>query len=311
MADHVIAYAGGELERFSAQRGDAGWISSLLANPRSQLLPMWRDRCLRRAEDPGPLLLAMPEATEVLAASAELVFLGCPGAPEEGGVFAADLSSLEEPLALARCRAVETTDIRRVGSEVRVGLASTLAHARGLLFWHRQQQFCGRCGGATESRSGGHVRVCRTPSCGKQLFPWIEPCVIVLVRSPGSPERCLLGRHRGAAEGVYSTLAGFVEVGESLEDTVRREVFEEAGVAVEEVRYQCSQPWPFPSGLMVGFFARAVLEDLTVDPAELVEARWFTRAEVATMAAERGERRLFNDDSIEKVLIERWMQDPT
>lgn len=312
MAESPIAYAGGELDRAGAERGDPSWIAALLADPRSQLLPMWRDRCLLRSDEArAPLLLAMPEAAEVLATGAELVFLGKRGRRQEGGVFTIDLSSLDEAEALSRCRAAEARDIRRVTGAVGADLAATLAHARGLLFWHRHQQFCGRCGGATESRSGGHVRACLGAGCGKQLFPRIEPCVIALVQSPGAPERCLLGRHRGAGEGVYATLAGFVEVGESLEDTVRREVLEEAGVLVDDVRYQCSQPWPFPSGLMVGFFARATSEDISVDPAELEEARWFTRSEIAAMAAERGERRLFNEDSIEKVLIERWMRDST
>ena len=143
--------------------------------------------------------------------------------------------------------------------------------------------------------------MCRDNRCGKLLFPRIEPAVIVLVEAPGAPRRCLLGRHQGAAAGVYATLAGFVEIGESLEDAVRREVAEEAGVQVGAVTYQASQAWPFPAGLMVGFRARAISAAIAADHHELAEARWFTRDELCEQAAGSGPRSLFNQDSIEKI----------
>ena len=270
-------------------------------------MPLWRDRCVVRDDRRTPIELEAPDAAEVLGAAGNVVFLGLEG---EAGVFAADLSPIEESRAIAMCGGAALVDVRGLVGSVTAQHAAVLAYARGLLYWHRHQRFCGLCGGATESRQGGHLRACRGAGCGKQLFPRIEPCVIVVVEAPGLPRRCLLGRHRGAAEGVYSTLAGFVEVGESLEDTVRREVFEEAGVRVDDVVYQGSQSWPFPSGLMIGFRARAVSDAIAVDVEELVEARWFTQAEIDILAAEREPRRLFNDDSIEKFLIEHWMREP-
>jgi NAD+ diphosphatase len=124
------------------------------------------------------------------------------------------------------------------------------------------------------------VRVCAGPDCGRQLFPRIEPAIIVLVESPGRQPRCLLARHHGAGPDGFSLIAGFMEIGESLEGTVRREVAEEAGVKVGAVTYRGSRAWPFPAGLMVGFGARAVDDTIAVDGSELLEARWFTRDEL-------------------------------
>lgn len=140
------------------------------------------------------------------------------------------------------------------------------------------------------------------------IFPRIEPAIIVLVESPAgaeAPDRCLLGRHAGAPQGSYSTLAGFVEVGESLEDAVRREMAEEAGVSVTALSYQGSQAWPFPAGLMVGFRATAGSEEVRVDGEELLEARWFTRAELRERVA--AGRTLGRVDSIDHHLLTGWL----
>jgi NAD+ diphosphatase len=218
-------------------------------------------------------------------------------------VFAADLSDLDEASALRAIGAEAAVDIRRLFPGLPADQAAILAYAKGILHWHRNQRFCGACGAATESRDGGHLRVCG--SCGRLLFPRIEPAVIVLVEAPGEPARCLLARHRNAAAGSYSTLAGFVEIGECLEDAVRRELHEEAGVLVDTVTYQASQAWPFPAGLMVGFRAVAASEDVAVDDNELAEARWFTRDEVIELLESRNSKK----DSIEHFLIGSWLAD--
>jgi NAD+ diphosphatase len=307
MLDWALPYSERSLDRASARRGDPTWVAEIMAHPESRVIPLWQDRCVVRGDRRTPVVLAARDGREVLDASDNVVFLGLDG---EAGVFAADLSSIDAARAVAMCGGDELLDVRRIAGAVTAEHAAVLAYGRGVLYWHRQQRFCGACGAPTERTSGGHVRLCRGAGCGKQLFPRIEPCVIVLVEAPGPPRRCLLGRHRGAAEGVYATLAGFVEIGERLEDAVRREVLEEAGVVVDRVVYQASQPWPFPSGLMVGFRARAASESIAVDTDELLEARWFTEAEIAILAAERGPRRLFNDDSIERFLVESWMREP-
>lgn len=299
--DEVLAYSGGWLDRAGDRRSDPEWLTKLLAAPDAQVTPMWRDACLVR--DERPLTLGAADAGDVLAAG-EPVFLGLDGT---AGVFAVDLSPLAEPRAIEVAGASHTRDVRRFVGTLTASAAATLAYARGLLHWHRNQRFCGACGTATDSRDGGHLRVCRGDGCGKLLFPRIEPAVIVLVEGAGEPARCLLGRRRGAAADSFVALAGFVEVGESLEDAVRREVGEEAGVTLDTVTYQASQAWPFPAGLMVGFRARAASDNITVDGDELAEARWFTRDELRKQVAARGGAGLYRGDSIEAFLIRTWL----
>jgi NAD+ diphosphatase len=152
-----------------------------------------------------------------------------------------------------------------------------LAQARSLLFWHERHRFCSNCGQATLSSEGGYRRDC--PNCKAQHFPRTDPVVITAVIGP---EGVLLGRGHGFQPGVYSALAGFVEPGESIEEAARREIFEEAGVIVREARYHSSQPWPFPSSLMIGLLARAEGK-IVIDSTELQDARWFPRAEILDM----------------------------
>jgi NAD+ diphosphatase len=291
------AYSGGRLDRAGARRADPGWIAGALARPDARVIPMWRDRCLVAGDPPVPV---RPPAA-VLDAPGEVAFLGLDGGAP---VFAVDLSALAEDRALAAAGAARACDVRALVGALSPAEAATQAYARGLLYWHRGHRFCGACGAGTESRDAGHARACL--GCERLLFPRIEPAIIVVVQTRDG-ERCLLARHRGAGPDGYALLAGFVEVGESLEDAVRREVAEEAGLPVGDVAYRASQAWPFPAGLMVGFHAVADADaDVVVpDGAEVVEVRWFTRAELAerTAAGHRPGR----PDSIDRVLIESWL----
>jgi NAD+ diphosphatase len=292
-----LPYAASGLDRGGSRRGDERWISGLLAGQATVIIPMWRDSCL--IDGGGQLRWCAPDAADLLAACGQPAFLGVRA---EGAVFAADLSELDEPAALSVAGATATADMRALFAGLSAPDAAALAYAKGLLRWHREQRFCGACGSATQASHGGHQRSCE--GCGRLLFPRIEPAVIALVTAPPEPgraDRCLLARHRGAKPGAFATLAGFVEIGESLEDAVRREVTEETGVRVGEVSYQGSQPWPFPSGIMAGFRARALTESIDVDGEELEEARWFTRDQAR--AANAGQRH----DSIEHYLIEGWL----
>ena len=288
----VLAYSGNPLDRAAARRSDDAWLAAALADPRARLLPMWRDLCLVDGDRPVTL-----NGGERPAAGVADVFLGLDG---DVPVFAVDLSALDEADALAATGATGTRDVRALFSTLDAATAAAYGQARGLLHWHRNQRFCGTCGGSTAVRQGGSLRACA--GCGKLLFPRIEPAVITLVQSA---HRCLLARHGGAPAGGWSTLAGFVEVGESLEDAVRREVAEESGVRVGEVVYAASQAWPFPAGLMVGFRAHALDESIAVDGVELVEAGWFTRAEVRDIVTARPRR----PDAIDRYLIETWLSE--
>ncbi|MBV8931264.1 MAG: NAD(+) diphosphatase [Kutzneria sp.] len=266
-----IGYTGSVIDRCAGRRSDPAWLSAMRTHADTRVLPFWQDQYVPNTD--APLV-------------GEEVFLGI----EAGAaVFAVDL---QEP--------AEAVDVRSLFPSLTATESAVLAYAKGLLHWHRHQRFCGTCGGGTRSRDGGHLRVCLGEGCGRMLFPRIEPAVITLVEHEG---RCLLGRHRGAAEGVFSTLAGFVEIGESVEDAVRREVAEEAGVTVGAVTYQGSQPWPFPSGLMLGFRAEAVSDAIEVDGNELVEADWFA-AEQVRRGGITGRA-----DSIDSYLIETWLRE--
>ena len=291
----MVPYAGLRMDRATDRREDPGWVAAQVADGRARVWPMWRDQCLVAGDPPVPVAVPVGEVD-----SGELVLLGVgDGGPE----FALDRSELELGDALAEVGADGVADVRALFGGLPAELAGMLAYARGLLYWNRQQRFCGRCGGAAEARHGGHLRVCGNEGCGALLFPRIAPAVIVLVETVTWPRRCLLARHAGSAVGGYSLLAGFVEIGESLEDAVAREILEEVGVTVRDVRYAGSQPFPFPAGLMVGFRAAAADEAVRVDGREILEARWFSREELQA----RG--RLGRVDAIDRVMLTAWVDE--
>ena len=195
----------------------------------------------------------------------------------------------------AAAEALEGSDAYRLESVRTLGLHGLLptdqlgaiAQARGLLNWHDSHPYCSKCGTKTIVTLGGARRDC--PNCSSIHFPRTDPAVIMLVlhRDEEGTERCLLAHHTRFTGPIYTTLAGFMEQGETIEAAVRREVFEESAIRVGAVRYMASQPWPFPSSLMIGCYGEALSSEITVDPTELTDARWFTREEVRTLM-ERG-----------------------
>lgn len=295
-------YAGGGLDRASLQRKDGAWIAARLSAPETRLVPVWRSLSLIDSTDaaaPRLVGIAAAEGAGLLALpGAETALLGLDG---DSAYFTVDLTAALEapeahPALVGRGGFVE---LRSVGALLPATEAALAAYARGLMWWHQRHSFCGVCGHATLAREGGHVRACTDAGCAAHHFPRTDPAVIMLVHDG---ERCVLGRQPRFAPGLYSTLAGFVEPGESLEEAVAREVFEEVGVHVGEVRYFSSQPWPFPSSLMLGFYARADSTDITVQPDEIEHARWFTREELLTAPPA-----LPRADSISRRLIETWL----
>lgn len=191
--------------------------------------------------------------------------------------------------------------LRILGPAIAADEASLAVHAVGLARWHQTHPHCARCGALTVVAQAGHTRTC--PSCGAEHFPRTDPAVIMLITD--GDDRVLLGRQPSWPEGHFSTLAGFVEPGETLDDAVRREVKEEAGIEVGAVEYAGSQPWPFPSSLMLGFFGTALTTDITVDGEEIAEARWFSRQEITDMTSEH-ELVLPPLVSISRWLVEKW-----
>ena len=297
-------YEAGGLDRAALRRRDEAWLAAQLAHPATRLVPVWRSRNLvLDPEHPAPALLGAGGAAELVASAGCVVLLGLAG---ETAHFAVDVSHLEDPAEHPLLRSAgRFVDLRAVGPLLGHGDGALLAYARGLVHWHARHRFCGVCGGPTESADAGHVRRCANPACAIQHFPRTDPAVIVLV-SDG--DRALLGRQKIWQPGMHSVLAGFVEPGESLEDAVRREIAEEAGIAVEDIRYHSSQPWPFPSSIMLGFTAHALTTDIAVDGDELEAAGWFDRATLK--ASPEDERfRLPRRDSIARRLLDDWLAD--
>jgi NAD+ diphosphatase len=316
----LVRYAGGQLDRAAKLREDDDWVSAAFVSDAAAAVLMHNDQNLIAGlSDPGtpprPGVVPLSVVRERLPSGAfPWVFLGLDG---EVPVFGVEL--LDDALASIPeiADAGEFADLRRAGPLVSPADASTLAYARAMLTWHRRHRFCGACGSTTESQRAGHVRRCCDPDCAAESFPRTDPVVIMLVTRPVTterPARVLLGRHGRLPRGAYSLLAGFVEPGESLEDAVAREVWEETGVRVRDVTYQASQPWPFPGSMMIGFHAVAEQEDLAIDRDELEDAQWFTAAEISGFGEwddESAQFRRPRRDSIARWLLDRWVKEQT
>jgi NAD+ diphosphatase len=293
--------AAGVVDRAGWRRKDKDWLTERLGDPESRFVPVWRMQNLVVAvagAAPQAAFLARHE----IACEGDCVLLGV---VEDRAYFALDLSTVEAPLeALRAALPVEFTDLRRVGPLLARHEGSLLAYARGITYWHARHRFCGVCGSPTISEEAGHVRRCSNEACKAQHFPRTDPAVIMLVHDG---DRCLLGRQRIWPAGMHSTLAGFVEPGESLEEAVAREVEEETAIRVDEVTYHSSQPWPFPASIMLGFHARARTTEIRVDHSELQDARWYDRAFLLSHE-DNDEFRMPRRDSIARRLIEDWLK---
>jgi NAD+ diphosphatase len=289
-------FAGYRMDRVAERRRDPAWLSDRLADPATRVVPVLGLKSLVIAGD-SPRAEFLPPTS--LAPDAEPIFLG----EMDGGVYFA--VELDEAAGAALEGEGGFAELRPLGALLDRGEAAMLAYARAMVYWHRRHRHCGECGAPTRSEEAGHLRRCTRASCGAVHFPRTDPAIIVLVTRG---ERCLLGRQASWPAGQYSTLAGFVEPGESLEDAVAREVREETGVGVGEIEYHSSQPWPFPSSLMLGFTAVASGDLVQVDGLELEDARWFTREELREGIRE-GRLRLPNPASIAFALVDGWLRD--
>jgi NAD+ diphosphatase len=295
-------YAANGLDRAGHRRRQPEWLAQQLAHPETLFVPVWRGQNLVASLAEGAPTAMLVSREALVSLEGEPVLLGL---REERAYFALDLSHREAPLeAITAAGPIEFTDLRRVGPLLARPDGALLAYARGILHWHGRHRFCGLCGSPTRSEDSGHVRRCVSPDCNTAHFPRTDPAVIMLVTDR---DRALLGRQAVWAKGQHSTLAGFVEPGESLEEAVAREVREETGIMVDEVAYHSSQPWPFPASIMLGFTARALTTELQVDPEELEAARWFDRSFILGHV-EDDTFRLPRRDSIARRLIEDWLQ---
>ena len=320
-----LDFAGTKLNRLSEKRADTDWLSAQQNLKQTKILLVWRDLTLvsTDAQSPGPAVLPVTDdrAKNIFPHSNQTVFLGQDQNIEKSYIswFGVDVSHLNEKKALQHFAHADAQfmDLRDVASHFTAlsppEIMARAAYARGMMHWHRHHQFCGTCGHATVSDQGGHVRCCENPDCEKSHFPRTDPAVIMLVESihPETGDAvCLLGRSPAWVEGQYSTLAGFVEPGESLAEAVAREVLEEVGIVVDSVDYSGAQPWPFPGSLMLGFIAQAKYQTITIDEHEIADARWFTTDDIKGFSQwgddQPSKFKLPRPISISRTLIDDW-----
>jgi NAD+ diphosphatase len=295
-----IAYITNPLVRHSAER-DPEALANAAANPWTAMIVLAGDLLVLQAGEPGTSLLPASILGR-LPAHREQVFLGTLNdrpvvatlaAPEAAELFQDDL-------------AFTAVDLRSIAMRglVPAEELGMLAMAKSLLDWHRRHRFCANCGAPTQPAQAGFRRDCS--ACNAQHFPRTDPVVIMLITHG---DRCLMGRQPRFPEKMYSCLAGFLEAGETIEDAVRRETFEEAGIRVGAVRYLASQPWPFASNIMIGCIGEALTEDIAFDGEELEDARWFTKDDIRRMLEGTHEQFLAPAPiAIANLLIREWVK---
>ncbi len=294
------------IDRASRRRRDDAWVAKRSKDPSTRFLPVWGSKVLITGIDdvpgestPRPIQLSPEEAGEHLQQAESVILLGEDG---EHAYFVLGLRPSDGPPPARLAEVGAFRRLRAVAALLDGESASLLAYAKAMVQYHHDHRFCGRCGAPTRSQEGGHSRVCTSDQCGQHDFPRTDPAIIVLV---SSGKRCLLGRQPTWPENLYSISAGFVEPGESLEAAVAREVREETGIRIRQIRYHSSQPWPFPRSLMVGFTATAESTAIRLNDGELADARWLSREDIAR-ELKRGTLQLPSSISISRRLIQTW-----
>ena len=311
----TVTFGGSGLDRAAALRDDSRKPGMLWADEAMRVLPVWRGKLLVE----GTTLVRLPAGHQLFdGVTSDRIFLGLDqGAP----VFALDISSWE-PDGLDKAAMQQFFDtskqqhpdlpegqvfveLRGVMAELTPRDAELAATARSLIEWHRLHGYCAACGQASSVSMAGWQRDC--PSCGRKHFPRTDPVVIMLITFGN---RVLLGRSHGWPEKMYSLLAGFVEPGETIEAAVRREVFEEAGIRVGPVEYLASQPWPYPSSLMIGCRGLALEPEITIDPVEIEDALWISREEMLeAYIGNHPQVSPARKGSIASFLVQHWLAD--
>jgi len=276
-----VPYTGSLLDRADRNREDTHWLESHRHHPNTRYLPFWDlGVAMYRNPDPELYWCTNRDLSDELDTDCTSVFLGI----DNDGVACFSILIDEATQQKLVAQNVGFVDARSAAIQLEDGRAAIVAQARSLLNWHSQNPFCTRCGSRTRSQMAGSQRTCTNSDCDVVIFPRIDPVVIMLVVSADG-EHCLLGRNPGYPGRLVSALAGYMEAGESIEEAVRRELLEEAGVSVGAVRYFTSQPWPFPATLMIGCFAMAEDLELDVNLQELESAQWFSKKKVKELFA--------------------------
>jgi NAD+ diphosphatase len=273
-------FAGNPLDRASERRPDTAWLVEKLDDPTSLAVALWNGQPLLEAGKDGVQQIAyLPAkmAEELSGGPERLLFMGL---WKDVAVFALDMEGGADPAEGVLQGMGAFSDLRGVAMQLPQADAGILATAKAMFEWRRKHRHCANCGEVSIPADGGWKRVC--PACNAEHFPRTDPVVIML---PTRGERCLMGRQAVWPKGMFSALAGFVEPGESIEEACARELMEEAALRTLSVRYHSTQPWPYPSSLMIGLIAEVENEDASPDQTELEEVRWFTRSEARALLA--------------------------
>ena len=300
----VTRFAGNPLDRAGDLRNDADWLAARQADPAARAVLLWEGRPLVEHDIDRLAWLSMEHALDLVPD--RLAFLGM---EDETPVFAVEIEGADDPSEGPARGLGRFLDMRAAAGLLAEAEVAMAGAAKSLFDWRRRHGFCAACGRRTRDAGGGWKRICK--ACGTEHFPRIDPVVIMLVLHMGGDgvERCLLGRQASWPPGRMSALAGFVEPGESLEEACAREVREEAGLTVTAVRYHASQPWPFPSQLMIGLMAEVSDDDARPDQTELEAVAWLTREEAREVLADRhASIRPPTPVAIAHLLLQAWVE---
>jgi len=292
-------FASVRLDRLAEYRDDKAWVARALGSGKARFVPLWRNRSLLADTADGQVAVYLrPGELELPDSIQPPTLLGSDG---KRYFFAVSINDIQHERVLGQYPEAQFVDLRLASVNMDTKHAAVLAYAKALHYWQYRHAFCGICGNLNRVESSGHKLVCSNEDCGRQSFPRIDPAIIVLVTQG---DACLLGHNASWPPKRFSTLAGFVEPGESLEDAVVREVFEESRVRLKGIRYVSSQPWPFPASAMCGFFAEADSRECSPSD-EMEEVRWFTASQLKN-AVSKDEVRLPPPVSIAYQLIADW-----
>jgi NAD+ diphosphatase len=298
-------FAGNPLDRASDRRSDPAWIAERIADPEALGLCLWNGKPLvETGKDGGVQIAYIPArmARELAGGPERLLFLGL---WQGTAVFAVDLDGVADPAGGPLEGLGRFEDLRMIATTLAVTEAGILATAKSMFEWRRRHRHCAACGEPSEVSEGGWKRIC--PSCKAEHFPRTDPVVIMLAVKG---ERCLVGRQAAWPKLMYSALAGFLEPGESIEEACARELWEEARLKTVRVRYHSTQPWPYPSSLMIGLIAEVENDDAVADQIELDEVRWLTRAETrAMLRGELSDAKAPGALAIAHQLIKAWAEE--
>ncbi len=321
------AYSAMPLNRNSSLRQNPTWVEQQKSAKNRRVTVVCNNTNLvSRASDKQAhslglenVMLGGESAALFLQLAEHIIYLGH---QHDAPIFTVDLGDLKQDGLKQQLNSLlediapsaKFLDIRKPAPHLMGADAAIAAYALGVCYWHQQNKFCSRCGNPNDVHNGGHMRKCTQSGCGKEVFPRINPAVIMLVELLNPDDgiaKCLLGRHEKLPAGVYSTLAGYVEISETLEEAVAREVYEEAGINICSTQYIGSQPWPFPASLMLGYRAQTTQQQLNVDFDELEDAAWFSVEEIRQFGEydDYDKRALPRKDSIARSLIESWLTD--